>query len=259
MRDVEPPGEQVDERRLHRLRRRRHREVADQRDADRAGVEAHRVGADHVPVDPARRGPRRRCRSGRPGSCSRCRSSRFPSRGRPRSRARSPPPAQACTRSCRPCGGRPRAGGSARTAASRERSSRRRCQPARGTIDGSPACASRRDARVVDTRPELVGAQPPDSAASAELQRVGAPVQSRFPSCQPAGAAVGSRRPASAATQRSSAAVQTMRAVEDGARALPVQTEHVEAHRRRQRCERAGAERDILRAHRDVTRARERR
>ena len=53
MREVEAPGEQLHERVLHRLRRRRGLEVADQRDADGAGVEPVRVRTDHVPRDPA--------------------------------------------------------------------------------------------------------------------------------------------------------------------------------------------------------------
>ena len=59
-------------------------------------------------LDRRRSGPRRPGRTRRRGSCSRCRSSRFPSRGRPRCRARSTPTARASTRSSSRCGGRAR-------------------------------------------------------------------------------------------------------------------------------------------------------
>ena len=50
---VEPPRGERDERVLLRLRRLGDREVPHQRDPRRAGVEALRVRADHVPVDAA--------------------------------------------------------------------------------------------------------------------------------------------------------------------------------------------------------------
>ena len=53
MRDVEPPREQLHERRARRRGHRRRPVDPDQRDADRAGVEPLRVRADDVPLDPA--------------------------------------------------------------------------------------------------------------------------------------------------------------------------------------------------------------
>ena len=53
VREVEPPGEELLERRLGRSRDRRGAERADHGDADRAGVEATGVRADHVAVDAA--------------------------------------------------------------------------------------------------------------------------------------------------------------------------------------------------------------
>jgi hypothetical protein len=53
VREVEPPGEQACERVLGDARWRAPFERADERDADRPGIEALCVGADDVPRDPA--------------------------------------------------------------------------------------------------------------------------------------------------------------------------------------------------------------
>ena len=138
--------------------------VADQRDADGAGVEAQRVRADHVARRCRRRGPRTPSRSGRRESCSRCRSSRSPSRGRSRSRARSPPTGPRV---------RVRAGGVVddrelqRRRVERRRarrSSRRPPMSARVTIGGSLRSTTVRVGAAPRLRPEVVGAQPRDGA-----------------------------------------------------------------------------------------------
>ena len=95
--DVELPGQQLLEGGQRRRRRRDRREGPDHGDAGAARVEAERLGADGPARRRRRSGPRRSSRSGRPGSCSRCRSSRVPWCRSSRCRARCRAPARPCS------------------------------------------------------------------------------------------------------------------------------------------------------------------
>ena len=159
-------------------------ERAEHGDTDRAGVEPLRVRADHVALDHRRSGLRRRCRSGRRGSCSRCRSSRSPARGRAGCRARSPAPRPACSR-CWPAvwwttakrtrrrvGGLCRAGSTrrrSRPTAGRSPARRRRVEPSRGTRSAGLQTVN---ARTADRR----------SRAVAHLEPVRRPTHHGLPS-----------------------------------------------------------------------------
>ena len=101
VREVEPPGEQLRERVARgRAGSARVAIVPDHGDADGAGVEALRVGADDVPVDAAVATLVDRAVAVDEKVVADVVPAVRLARGRAGSRARSPPPARACRRSC---------------------------------------------------------------------------------------------------------------------------------------------------------------
>ena len=162
-------------------------EVADQRDADRAGVE-----------------PRARARRSRSSSIPPSRPSKTCAEAvdeevvadvvpavRPHVVDLDPahdrrPTGPACTRSCRRCGGRPRAAAPVRYCGGAREIFSSAPHAARGTIGGEPAIESVRGARGrAGSRPEVVRAQPRTRPAVRNWTPSRGAVQSRLPSCQP--------------------------------------------------------------------------